>query len=404
MVLQKIRQKQLGQYFTENECLLTKIHEFIKNDTGNILEPSIGKGHIIRHIRNHGENRDVIGIEIDASLELLDGAQNNTKVIYQDFLQYDTDDLFSTIIGNPPYHKLTTNPNDKSILKSTNIYVAFIEKCHQLLDKNGELIFIIPSDFFKLTSAKGLKEMMIKTGSFTDIYHPHSENLFSNATQDVLVFRYQKDVFQEFINYNTEKMKLLINDGNIFFKAFNDKDIYICLKDIFDVKVGMVSGAERIFNHTEFGNECVLTSNGIKKEILYEDLSKASNEIIIYLQNHKKELLDRKIRAFNDKNWFQWGCLRNITFMKSMKDIPCIYAKVLTRKPNVFFIGKVQMYDGSLLCMLPKIHLSTQHLENIKSFLNSEVFLKNFLYSGRYKIGQKTLSDCIIPRSLVYEE
>lgn len=51
--------------------------------------------------------------------------------------------------------------------------------------------------------------------------------------------------------------------------------------------------------------------------------------------------------------------------------------------------------------MYPKQTITTQKLEQIKNYLNTSEFLKHFLYSGRYKVGQKTLSDCFIPKHLV---
>ena len=62
-----------------------------------------------------------------------------------------------------------------------------------IYENNGELIFIIPSDFFKLTSASKLLNNMILNGTFTHIYHPHNEKLFENASIDVIVFRYCKN-------------------------------------------------------------------------------------------------------------------------------------------------------------------------------------------------------------------
>jgi adenine-specific DNA-methyltransferase len=397
------KQKSLGQYFTSNINLLDKLYQFVKNTGGTILEPSYGQGHIIKYFRDKRVTRDFLGIEIDDTLEPLEGLCDNTTIVNEDFLKYDIQERFTTIVGNPPYFKLKTNPNSKSILKVTNAYVAFIEKAYELLAENGELVFVIPSDFFKLTSAKKLKELMINNGSFTDIYHPHDENLFDKASQDVIIFRYQKNLIQNHTLYNENVMNVVINDGNIYFRNVEAENEEMVLSDIFDIKVGMVSGAESIYNST-YGNTYILTATGYKKEILLTDLLEGTPEVISYLEKHKKDLMNRKIRQFNDTNWFQWGCLRNIKFMKEHHGKPCLYSKVLTRNDEVFSMGTVQFYDGSLLCMYPKQNISTQQLEQIKNYLNTTEFLKHFLYSGRYKVGQKTLSDCFIPKHLVYHE
>jgi adenine-specific DNA-methyltransferase len=402
------KQKILGQYFTTKEELLQKVFDFTKNNEGTILEPSFGQGNIIKFFRDKNITRDVIAIEIDDSITPLEGIQSNTTIIYNDFLSYITDKRFTTIVGNPPYFKLKQNPNTDTILKCVNAYVAFIEKAYNLLTDNGELVFIIPSDFFKLTSAKKLKELMVKTGSFTDIYHPHKENLFQKAAQDVIVFRYQKGIQVFNPKYNNIEMNLSINEGNIYFNSLHNEtkqDKEIKLSEVFVVKVGMVSGAESIFNNALLGNADILTASGHKIEILIDKLDETtSSELHTYMQQHKKTLIDRKIKKFNENNWFQWGCLRNVKFMNEQKDNPCLYAKVLTRNNDVFKTGTVQLYDGSLLCMFPKQLLTLAQLEKIKHFLNTPEFLQHFLYSGRYKVGQKTLSDCFITEDILLND
>ena len=397
------KQKQLGQYFTTSTSLLQKVFEFVRHTEGKILEPSFGQGHIIKYFRENGCQRQFIAVEIDNTLCRLQTIDDNTEIHYCDFLTYQSDTKFHTIVGNPPYFKLVKNPNTKSILKTTNIYVAFIEKAYELLEDNGELIFIIPSDFFKLTSAQKLKKLMLMNGNFTDIHHPHNENLFSKATQDVVIFRYHKtSVLSNTVKYNETEMMLRFSNGNIYFeRIIVDAEPQVIIADIFDIKVGMVSGAEKIFANEKYSNYRILTSNGHKNEILLQSLPEEGTELFQYLHSHKDELIKRQIRKFDEKNWFEWGCLRNIKFMQEHQGKPCIYAKVLTRNKNVFTTGVVEPFDGSLLCMFPKQPISENAIERLTEYLNNGDFLKHFLYSGRYKVGQKTLSDAFIPQALV---
>lgn len=399
-----LKQKNLGQYFTTNEELLQCVYRFMQNTEGKILEPSFGRGHIINYLQNNGVERHVVAVEIDDTLETICEDMSNINVHHMDFLAFEPNELYNSIVGNPPYFKLKKNPNTKSILKSTNIYVAFIEKAYNLLDENGELIFIIPSDFFKLTSGSKLKEMMLENGAFTHIYHPHRENMFKKAAQDVIVFRYQKGITGasgKIVCYNDVDKELVFSQGNIYFKELDDQDDAVRLNDIFEVKVGMVSGAEKVFANSEFGNIHMLTSSGTKQQILIEELPIENEPLHEYLMHHKKQLINRKIKKFNDNNWFQWGCLRNKRFMEEHTGDICIYAKVLTRQKDVFKAGKVDYYDGSLLCMYPKQQLDDNQVEKLIEYLNSEKYLQHFLYSGRYKVGQKTLADSYIPKSLL---
>ena len=101
--------------------------------------------------------------EIDTNIKLLDPINRNL-VNYGDFIQASIQRKYTTIVGNPPYVKKSTG----------NLYIEFIEKCFNLLDNNGELIFIIPSDFFKLTSAARLLNNMLSVGNFTHINLPQA--------------------------------------------------------------------------------------------------------------------------------------------------------------------------------------------------------------------------------------
>lgn len=395
------KQKNLGQYFTTNEKLLQCVYKFIQNTNGKILEPSFGRGHIIHYLQDKGVQRDIVAVEIDSTLESVCTNMSCIDLHHMDFLTFVSLERYNTIVGNPPYFKLKSNPNKDSILKSTNIYVAFIEKAYSLLSENGELIFIIPSDFFKLTSASKLKELMLKNGTFTHIFHPHRENLFKKATQDVVVLRYQKGCDTRTVIYNDDEKELVFSQGNIYFKEHDDNAAEVRIDEVFDVKVGMVSGAEKIFAKSEFGNIDILTSSGIKQQILIDNLPDDNSHVYTYLMQHKKHLIERKIKKFNENNWFQWGCLRNKRFMEERKGNICIYAKVLTRSKDVFRLGKVDYYDGSLLCMHPNRNLDDSQLKILVEYLNTEKYLQHFLYSGRYKVGQKTLADSYIPASLL---
>lgn len=175
-----VNKKNLGQYFTTNIKLQEKIFEFILNSPSNILEPCIGRGDLIKYIRTKIPKIKFDMYEIDKEIKLLDNIEN---VIYGDFLKQIIKTEYDTIIGNPPYVKS----------KNGNLYIFFIEKCFNILKLNGELIFIVPSDFFKLTSSFKLLNIMMNNGTFTHIYHPHTEKLFKNASIDVILFRYCKN-------------------------------------------------------------------------------------------------------------------------------------------------------------------------------------------------------------------
>jgi adenine-specific DNA-methyltransferase len=384
------KKKSLGQYFTKDVSLKKSVFDFIKNSPTVILEPCIGQGDLVSYVLDKLTTVSFDMYEIDTSIEVLHDIDKAT-VNYCDFLKTEVSITYDTIIANPPFVRT----------KKGNLYIDFIEKCYKLLNYGGELIFIVPSDFFKLTSSVKLITQMISSGTFTDIYHPNKENLFEDASIDVLVFRYCKDpTLTNDTNYNSTPMKLIHNNGLITFTKkldSNQASIRQNLSDVFNIYVGLVSGKEEVFKHPTLSNIEVLNrEDRVDKYIFAENFPTNDVEINDYLLQHKPTLMDRAIKSFTEKNWFQWGAPRNIRVMEQNKGKYCIYVYNLTRQENVAFIGKVQYFGGGLLMMLAKKELTYQQLEIYVNYLNSHEFKQSFTFSGRFKIGQRQLCNCQI--------
>jgi adenine-specific DNA-methyltransferase len=107
--------------------------------------------------------------------------------------------------------------------------------------------------------------------------------------------------------------------------------------------------------------------------------------------------MNRKIKKFTEKNWFEWGAPRNIKNIQTYWNKPCIYIRNMTRNKEVAFIGKVQYFSGALLCLVPKHEMSHNDIQNIVHYFNSNTFQKDYIYAGRFKIGHKQVSNAIIP-------
>ena len=383
----------LGQYFTKDKKLQKVVYKFILNNPKTILEPSIGRGDLVKYILNKYKKKDIkikfVMCEIDENIKLLDEI-NKEDVIYNNFLDYDINKKFKTIIGNPPYIRT----------KNGNLYIDFISKCYNLLKNKGELIFIIPSDFFKLTCSKDLLNEMLDNGTFTHIYHPHNENLFDNATVDIIIFRYCKDKkLNKKIIYNDEELYINNCDGLITFNKMKLDDKQIYFKDYFDIYVGMVTGKEEIYKNNDLGNIKLLNGENKLENYIYIDNYPSNNKKIDdYLLNNKEILINRKIRKFNDKNWFEWGAPRNKKNIEKNINKKCIYIYNLSRKTKIAFIDTVKYFGGNLIVLIPNKEIN---LENILNYLNSNEFKHNFMFSNRFKIGHRQLSNSIIPKNIL---
>lgn len=390
----KEKKNNLGQFFTKDETLQQKLYEFILNKPKLILEPSIGAGDLINYILSKSPKIIFDMYEIDPNIEFLNTI-NKKNIKFGDFLEEKINKTYDTIIGNPPYVKTSKG----------NLYIDFIEKCYNLLNNNGELIFIIPSDFFKLTSSSKLLNIMIENGTFTHIYHPHNEKLFENASIDVIIFRYCKNnKLEKTVLYNDKKMYIHNSEGLITFAKNKNKNTKT-FKDYFDIYVGIVSGKDEIYKNDELGNINVMTGNNIfNKFILINEYPTESQKINEYLLKHKKELLNRRIRKFNENNWFEWGAPRNITTIEENLNKDCIYIHNLTRQKNIAFKSKVNYFGGNLIILIPKQNIVIKNneldekvnLNKITDYLNSDAFKNNFMFSGRFKIGHRQISNSYI--------
>lgn len=372
--MRKLKVEDLGQVFTENKI----VHKMLKLRKYNesILEPSCGDGAFFNVINN------CVGIEYDKDV-CPKGAIN------MDFLDYSLDNKFKTIIGNPPYVKYKQiNENTKSKLnmslfdERSNLYLFFIEKCINHLEDNGELIFIVPRDFIKATSSIKLNKFIYEQGTITHWEDLGDEMVFPGFSPNCAIFRFEKGNFTRKTNDN---LNFIESNGQLLFTK--EKPQYK-FSDYFFVKVGAVSGADEIFTNNNGNKEFVCSKTvdtGETRTMFYN----ISHQI---LEKNKKELIQRKVKLFSEKNWYMWG--RN--YFDS--DLPRIYVNGKTRKDRPFFLNDCNAYDGSILAIFPKFKIKNQeHLKIICDYLN-EINWKElgFKCGGRYLFNQKSLENILL--------
>lgn len=367
--------RHLGQFFSP-KVLVEKCISLIKNKNSRLLEPSCGDGAFSSLI-----NDNSVFIEIDKSVI------SNKNVLNIDFFDYPINEKFMTIIGNPPYvdNKFLNIRHETNIKVQANLYLYFIEKCFYHLEAGGELIFIVPREFIKATSAKSVNELLYKNGTITHFYDYGDAKLFKEACPNICVFRYEKGDFSYLTETFLGKRYILINDGIISFSK--NKDV-IPLGDIFDVKVGAVSGKDELFLNDN-GEEFVYSktaSTGETRKMIYDRYDKS-------LESHKQALLKRGIKKFNEENWWSWG--RAVDFREGA---PRIYINCKTRNPKPFFISKCDKWDGSILALFPKKNIDLDlALNKLNSIDWNDL---GFVTGGRFVFAQKSLKEALIDRDI----
>lgn len=230
---------------------------------------------------------------------------------------------------------------------------------------------------------------MVGNGSFTDFTFPADERLFEGASIDVVVFRYQKGLLGNACVVNGEQRIYTSVRGILTFGNPNGIPGRP-VEEQFDVYVGLVSGRDEVYKQP-FGGMSVLVDEGRQERFIFAERFPTGDAATdAHLLAHKAELLGRGIRAFTEANWYEWGAPRNIRVMREAAGRPCIYVRTLTRNAVVAFRGVVGFFGGGLLCMIPREGVAVD-LDVVIAHLNSEECKKNYMYAGRFKMGQRQL-------------
>lgn len=376
---EKLDVSTLGQVFTMEDTVQSMI-AMMKNQ-GEILEPSAGDGAFAFLLP---QDR-LTTVEFDSRFATKNGFQ------HMDFFDLDLDKKFSTIIGNPPYvryqdiHSNTKEKLDfyaKLFDKRTNLYLFFIYKCILHLEEGGELIFITPRDFIKATSSRKLNELIYEQGTITDYIEMGDQKIFKGAVPNTAIWRFEKGNFSRKTN---ETLSFYCRGGQLL---FTKNEYPVSLEDIAFIKVGGVSGADECFIHPE-GMEFVCSktrTNGETRNIIY-------NQFHEHLLQYKQRLLDRGIKKFTEKTWWEWGRKFYVS------DEPRVYVNGKTRIKDPFFLSEVRAYDGSVLAIFPKFTCSPEKLEEFKNDLNQVDWDDlGFIIDGRYVFAQRSLEKIVLPK------
>ena len=371
ILMQSGLKRNLGQFFSP-KILVEQCIALIQNKKGRLLEPSCGNLAFKECLKDNA-----IFIEIDNSLI------KDKRVFNMDFFDYPMEEKFDTIIGNPPYvdNKFLNITHQTNINVEANLYLYFIEKCFHHLKEGGELIFIVPRDFIKLTSARYTNQLLLDHGTITHFFDYGDKKLFRESCPNVCIFRYEKGNFSYQTQTFNGKKHLLIQDGII---SFSQSRKVKSLGEIFDIKVGAVSGKDEVFI-SECGEEFVCSQTaktGKLKRMIYERYD-------LELEKYKEILLNRGIKKFNEENWWAWG--RCVNFREKE---PRIYVNCRTRNKKPFFIHQCKKWDGSILALFPKIPLNLEKAAEQLNTLNWEQM--GFVTGGRFIFAQKSLKEAMI--------
>ena len=386
----------LGQVFTPPaivDCMLTLVR-----NRGRVLEPACGDGAFLKHLRH------AVGIELDPR-------QCPAGALNIDFFAYPESEKFDTVIGNPPYVRYRDiGAATRKLLRQdgfderSNLYLFFIEKCVRHLAPGGELIFITPRDFLKSTSARALNRWLHQRGTITHAIELGDARVFADALPNCLIWRYELGN----LSHNTAWARIGQGDdlaanlerthwqlrhfsecaGHLL---FSHGEYGLSLADVASVKVGAVSGLDAVFASEAHGNRDFVTSatarTGQTRRMIWCEPDAPTPEALL---PHRDALIARRIRNFDETNWWHWG--RGLP----RSSAPRIYVNSKTRQPKPFFLHPCNNFDGAVLGVFP--HRPDVDLPALCEALNAVDWADlGFVCDGRFLFSQRSLENAPLP-------
>lgn len=397
-----------GQVFTPPAVVQVMLG--LRQRSGRVLEPAAGDGAFSLRIA------DCVAIECDPR-------QAPPDALLMDFFAYPESEKFDSIIGNPPYVRYqdilpeTRNRLERQpgvLDKRGNLYLYFIEKCLRHLAPHGELIFITPRDFLKTTSATRLNHLLHASGTITHAIELGDAPVFDGALPNCLIWRFVRDDFSHRTRFAAlakisgkrhldaalaqprwEERRFVEVAGHLVFAR---ADYAMSLADVAFVKVGGVSGADGVYADPAIANRdfvCSATERtGETRRMLWcaPGEGAAGAAAPATLLAHRQALSQRRVRPFDDSNWWEWGRGYHLTRQAR------VYVNGKTRKTSPFFVHPCPHYDGAVLAVFPR-----DPAVDIDAFCRAlnEVDWSDlgFVCDGRFQFTQRSLENAPLPES-----
>jgi len=455
----------LGQFLTSYQIADFMVGLSTKKNSAEIFEPCAGRGVFLDALLKNGY-QNIKAVEYDKEFydEIKERFQNIT-IKNSDFLQTSRDEKFDLIIGNPPYVQWNNiEPTIRKKLDDDNFWArysngewdllyAFIVWSIEKLKDDGELIFIVPYNWFNSTFGESLREYLVKYGYFDIIIHFGELKLFADCFPNNIIFKYVKgqhvgrkitvcdynekkaditDLFNQIRGYIKEKRRPSetqlrcfemdnFTDSKMWFLGTPDDFRYIRkvesnarskLSDHCDVCVGMVSGYDDAY--TVYENELKNFSENERKLIfrfikakdcerysmkntsyyIFVDDVSTEAELKEYPKIYQKLILHKNAltsRYNSDKEkWWHWATVRNYEAFKRNLNRGKIFVPGMDRAERSRYSYTNGTYYGSGdVLMIAPKNGMRESLYYILAWLNSNVINKWYQIKGSKK-GQRT--------------
>lgn len=214
-------EKRSGSYYTPLATVKFTSQYLLEEEKTiqTILEPSVGDGRFLDEFININTVKRIVGVELyPEKISKLAERKYPGKVslIASDFLDYSLccNEKFQLIIGNPPYINIKNMNKEfldtgRDICKGLdlpvslfqNSWVAFVLASINLLNDNGTIFFVLPTEFLQVQYAEKLRGFLEEKFNTIHILC-FSERMFPEIEQEAcLVYLTNSEKAPPYISY-----------------------------------------------------------------------------------------------------------------------------------------------------------------------------------------------------------
>ena len=357
--------------------------DLVQSRSGKALEPSAGAGHLVKVLEDSYPHLLIDAVELDESFSPVCRA----SVLHQDFFTFAPHHLseYQVVFGNPPYvaykeveeaTRISAQSVKAAYSDKTNLYHLFIDRLIDVLAPLGEMVLIVPKEWLYTTSAAPLRARLSALGALTHVVDCGEEKLFDDASVPaLLIFRWVKSLPQASVSFAPDSLsaqsglfsprQLLVSDQRWMLLPPDLVPVvssFSRLSDQFDVRVGLVTGMDKVFKLASAGlveAECVQYQvDTSRTAVPFVNVNNFAPDVLppraaAHLAAHKPALLARRIAHFDESNWYKYGAVRNDEHMRSAA--PRFFALVKTRSPQPFFtVPGAKFFSGGVLGIFQK--------------------------------------------------
>jgi len=350
---------------------ISKIMAGFLKENGNLLEPAVGDGQLLKFINfDKYDNIDIF----DIKEEYLERCPKHKKIKkhFNDFIKCEITKKYDNIILNPPYIRIQDlSPEYRDFLKkkweilsdgNIDFYYAFILKSIELLSDDGIMIAITPNSYIYNKSAVELRKYLMENKYIQQIIDFKSQKVFPNISTYCCITIFSKQQKNSLI-YNDK----IIDYSNLTDSFFEKKNTSgKLLKELCSIKNGIATLRDKIYIHKEkkYDEECwkIITNSSSDLWVIFpyddngkiideEKFKKTNPKTYEFLEQNREELEKRDKGNKTYASWYAFGRTQSLIKPKAEK---VLYISTFVNPKNIKYKIDIPKLFVSSLCIEPK--------------------------------------------------